>query len=759
MRRMSIALGVLCVLWWCVPCPPLLNGIPFSQAVFDRHQQLLRLTLAADEQYRLPIASTQVAPALLESILRKEDQYYFWHPGVNPYALLRGAWRLLRGEARSGGSTLTMQVARMRLHLHTRSFAGKLRQIFWALCYERHYRKSEILTAYLTLAPFGRNIEGVAAASEIYFAKSAASLSVPEAIALAVIPQHPARRVLPSREHLLDAYLQKHPDQRAHRSLFLLPLRIRTPAELPFAAPHFVNSVLSRHAHTAQLVTTLDLELQRMSERTLHAYVQQHAPQGIRNAAALLLNWRTMEIEAAVGSADFFDASIDGQVNGFRARRSPGSTLKPFVYALALDQGLINSETMLKDSPANFGGYDPENFDREFFGPISAELALTLSRNVPAVTLASQLHQPSLYGFLQQTHIRKLRSESFYGLSSALGGTEVTMEELVQLYAALARGGQWARARSLLTARPVRGERVLSPEAAFIVHDMLRRVPPPDGYTRLSPTTAPLDLAWKTGTSFAFRDAWSVGIVGPYILAIWIGNFNSRSDPVFVGRRIAAPLFFHIVQQLQPRLHDSIATETTPSLNLQRVPVCAVSGDLPGPDCPATKPAWFIPGRSPIRTCAIHRRITLNPATGRRACASSGETSNAQSAVYEFWPSDVLALFKLAGVPRATPPPFDADCDLTAQATHGAAPRIITPQANVTYALRVHHDESRRIAFKAISDADVHELYWFVNEQLIGKTPRNNTLFWDARPGDFHVRVVDDNGRAVEQPLQVQLVE
>ncbi len=435
---------------------------PSSVAVYDSRGHLLRLTLASDERYRLWVPLNAMSPQLVDAVLLREDRWYYWHPGFNPYGLARGAFvTYVRHGTKQGGSTITMQLARLLWPLNTRTPLGKLEQIARAIQLELFYSKHDILEAYLNYAPYGRNVEGVGAASLAYFGKPASALTLPEALTLAVIPQDPVgqlktgtpgstagllnRRLTHSRDRLYARWLRVHPEDANLKPLFALPMTMRPLSALPFEAPHAVEQVLAsaRIAGGAgpRVTTTLDLDLQHILERQIAGYVARNGSTGIRNAAAILVDTRDMGVKAMVGSADYFDASIQGQVNGTLARRSPGSTLKPLIYALGFDQGVLHPQTVLRDVPTAFGPYTPENFDGRFLGPITATDALNRSRNIPAVWVASQLHSPDLYGFLQGAGIGHLASEQHYGLALVLGGGEVTPQELAGLYAMLANRG------------------------------------------------------------------------------------------------------------------------------------------------------------------------------------------------------------------------------------------------------------------------------------------------------------------------------
>ena len=467
---------------------------------------------------------------------------------------------------------------------------------------------------------------------------------------------------------------------------------------------------------------------------------------GVRNATALLVDSRSMAVKALVGSADYFDASIDGQVNGVQGKRSPGSTLKPFIYALAMDQGLIHTRSVLKDAPTAFGVYAPENFDGGFVGPVSAHDALIASRNVPAVTLSSRLAQPNLYQFLRSAGVSRMASEQHYGLALALGGGEVTLEELAGLYAMLANQGQYVPVHELADAAVPPPVRLLSPEAAFMVLSILRDNPRPDGLINARP-----QVAWKTGTSWGFRDAWTAGIVGPYVLIVWVGNFDGSSNPALVGGQIAAPLFFRIVDCLRasaPRLAEPVLR---PPPELARVEVCAASGDLPNADCPHRTFAWYMPGKSPIRVSTVHRRIAIDTRTGQRACADT-PARFVRDEVFEFWPSDIQKLFAQSGMPRRRPPA--EHCPGDAVATSAVIPAITAPVSGATYQLRQAGAQSLQL--NATAGPDVTALYWFADGAFLGTSRPSVALSWaPSHTGEFSVSVVDDHGASATRRVRV----
>ncbi len=756
----AVSLCLLTVRLW--PRPALESQVPLSRMVLAQDGELLRLTLAEDGQYRVWVGLDDVAPAMVEALLLKEDRAFHYHPGVNPVALTRAAFATyLGGGMRQGGSTLTMQLARRLYGLDTRRISGKLRQIALALWLEARYGKRDILEAYLNLAPMGGNIEGVETASRIYFGKTAAQLSLSEALALAVIPQKPnvrgrfGRDLQQARLALLSQWREARPDDARGAIALELPVQAAPRREIAFRAPHASEQLLA--AYDGQVLeTTLSLPLQTVLERQIRRFVRERYGGGVRNAAAILVDTRTDEVKALVGSADYFSRAISGQVNGVRAQRSPGSTLKPFLYGLALDAGLIHPLSIVRDAPTAFGAFQPENHDGSFAGPITAQQALVRSRNVPAVWLAQQLRNPSLHGLLRRAGVRNLRDEAHYGLALALGGGEISPEELARLYLMLAGEGRLKALRYLKREERQTGEALLSPQAAFMVRDMLRHNPRPDG---LPPDARGRNwrVAWKTGTSWGYHDAWSAGIAGPYVLVVRVGNFDGRGNPAFVGQKAAAPLFFRIADALRAaRPQDADPADPPPS-GLRAVQVCRASGELPNRWCPETRSAWFIPGVSPIRVSTLHRPVMVDADTGKALCPPY-DLARAREEIHEFWPSDLQELFRQAGLPRRAPPELPRACAGSLDGARGAPPRILSPLSEGSYSLRISQPQAG-LELVAAAEGDARRLFWFAGATLIGESAAQTPLHWrPERAGDVELRVSDDRGRTAVRRVRVEFV-
>lgn len=746
-----------------IPNPVLSSLVPHSTAIYAADGTLLRLTLASDAQYQLWVPLKDINPNTTEAVKLYEDRYFDWHFGVNPAALLRGMVRTYSGSGRQGASTITMQLARGLYGIDSRSISGKIKQIFAALWLECRYSKHDILEAYLNIAPYGGNIKGIATASLFYFNKPASRLNLPEIMTLAVIPQNPNKRLSISnnntqlndaRKRLWNVWLEKHPQDAKYMADMSLPaqslkeVKRLTSQHLPFLAPHFTDALLAENRNHATIQTGLNIHSQATLERMIASYIETNNNLGINNISAILYDAKTMQVKALVGSADYFNAAIDGQVNGTAAKRSPGSTLKPFIYGMAMDQSLIHPASILKDEPTSFGPYSPENFDGRFIGPITATDALIRSRNVPAVSLSSKLTQPSLYDFLKNAGVSDLKRESHYGLALALGGGELTMEELVSLYAMLANHGRFAPYS--LTWSNAATFPLLSEESAYIALDMLRQNPRPDtGEPDLHKT------AWKTGTSWGFHDAWTIGVSGNNVLAVWVGNFDGKANPAFIGIKTAAPLFFQILDSLrhQRLLNPKTEVDAMPPRTLTKVKVCSASGDLPNQYCKNLTETWFIPGKSPIKISTLHRPVYFDNVTNEVACSAG---TNTRQEIIEFWNSDMLRLFREAGMPRRVPPALPAECSNGNNQVIDDKPLITSPLRGVTYTIRLSKPET--IALKA-SHGGQGAIYWFADNGFIAKGKAGAGVAWTPqKAGHYVMRAVDEAGRSDSREVVVEFI-
>lgn len=745
------AIAIACLIF--SPKPPLLEGVNFGGMVLDSRGGMLKLGLAPDEKYRIRIKLDDVAPEAIHSLVQYEDKYFYQHPGVNPLSMLRALVRSAGRVKCPGASTITMQVARLRYNLKTSSLGGKLIQIWHALVLERHYSKQEILEAYFNLAPYGGNIEGIEAAARIYFNKSACQLTDSEAHALTVVPQNPAaRNPAFGRDFNKACFMLEHiiGQMDAEPQFMGASLNVRKPCNLPFFAPH-VSLELLRSSATTKINTGIERDLQVLLEKSLRNFTARGKRFGIENAAAILVDTRTMNVAALAGSADFFNKTISGQIDGSNARRSPGSTLKPFIYALALEQGIIHPMTILPDSPRSWGGYDPENFDRNFRGPLPAHEALKGSRNLPAIYLTEQIAYPGLYGFLKKAGINLAHGPEYYGLALALGGAEVTMRELASLYAMLANRGLWQPLRLDMNTKILKPQRMLSPEAAWLALWMLDRQE-----TCVSSRGRQIPLYCKTGTSNGLRDAWTAGIVGHYVLVVWAGNFDNRSNPYLVGAKTALPLFQEIANALGSMRNLNDILEDKSGLNLEDANFCISTGDFDNGHCGAVAAAKYIPGVSPIKDSGILRPILVDRKSGKRACEHvPGAT---EEVWWEFWPTEMRNIFARAGINKPEVPEWLPWCENERQVVSGKGkmPRIILPKKNVVYKRRLNNDDFK-LPLQASADPDAGIIHWYADSAYLGKTLPGEILFWRPdRGGKIEILAVDNAGRSGKQLCNIE---
>jgi penicillin-binding protein 1C len=558
--------------------PPLPRSRDTSSLVVARDGTPLRAFADAQGVWRYPATPEQVSPLYLQALLNYEDRWFWRHPGVNPWALLRASAQWL-GQRRivSGGSTLTMQVARI-LDPHSRTPWGKLKQLLRAVQLEVHLDKRQILTLYLERAPYGGTIEGVEAASWAYLGKPAAQLSHAEAALLAVLPQSPSR-LRPDRhperaQAARDKVLMRMASlgvwtQETAQDAQVEPVVARS-LQPPLHAALLAQRLRSAQPRAARIESTVDIGLQRTLEERVSAYFSQLPER--TSAALLVVDNASMEARAYVGSIAFGDKARLGHVDMVQAWRSPGSTLKPFLYAMALDDGLIHSESLLVDAPQSFGGYRPGNFDASFNGPVSAASALRLSLNVPAVDLLDRVGSARFAARMAHAGVGlRFPHGTQPNLALILGGTGTRLEELVGAFAAFNREGIAGRVRYTAD-EPLVERRLVSPGAAWIVGETLKSNPRPGYGTGTFDVATRPAVAWKTGTSYGYRDAWALGSTRRYTVGVWVGRPDGTPLPGQYGAITALPLMFEVIDSL-PRSIGDTAPRTAPA-SVEPVAIC-----------------------------------------------------------------------------------------------------------------------------------------------------------------------------------------
>ncbi len=734
---------------------------PAATRVLDRDGKPLRYFLAADGMWRFPLSLDEISPDLTAALVDSEDRHFFLHPGINPFSVLRALWINVRhGRIVSGASTIPMQVARLA-DPRPRTMGAKIIEALRALQLCWHLPKEKILQCYVNLAPFGSNVVGVGAAAWHYFGKDPTTLSLGEIALLSVLPRSPTRynplrnpgRAREVRDRVLDRFAAHGTfDPARIAESKTRPLLVRR-AGVPQGAPHFSRWVRSRLPETPVIRSSLDRRSQKIIEDLLAGRMEDLRRQAIGNAAAVVLDIKSREILAYAGSADFWDEAGQGQVDNALSRRSPGSTLKPFLYALAFDQGHLVPGSMLLDVPTDFAGYVPENYGQNFQGLVSASTALATSLNVPAARLLTRCGLVPFHELLRRGGLSTLeKPASHYGLSMALGGCEVRLLELTNLYAALADAGAYKSVRPLAGPPPGLDPdiRLFSPEASAMVLGILATTRRPDLPDSWEFTLAAPKVAWKTGTSFGHRDAWAVGISRDLAIGVWVGNPDGSQCANISGARHAGPLLFDLFRALSP---GTTGLPSFPTPALQRVQLCAVSGDRPGPQCPTTT-STAIAGVSTLPVCSMHRQIFVNPDTGLRLhgdCLLSHK-SRMQTALV--WPAELVAFRRAQGTNLTGLPPIDPSC---LDVPEEGGPVILSPSATTPYHVRTDAlPEFQRLSLSAAGAAGASAHYWYVDGRHVGRTAPETPCFIPLQSGVHEVIVTDDQGRSARSTFTVR---
>lgn len=744
---------------WLFPLPvEKLHPTP-STVILDKNGELLRAFLSPDEMWRIRVAREEISPTLKKAVIAYEDKYFYWHFGINPVAVARAAVANLRaGRVVQGGSTITMQVARL-MAPKKRTIGNKLVEAFRALQLEWRYSKEEILTLYFNLAPYGGNIVGVGAASYFYFNKSADQLSLGESALLAAIPNSPnlyrpdlnSQAAKNAREKILGILREQNQITSLQYTEAFFETLPQQRFDLPLQAPHLSDKLTQWYPQNERLETTIDANVQRLANNILQTHLQPLRAHGINNGAVVVIENNSQDVLALIGSTDFFDKQNDGQVNGAMAPRSPGSALKPFIYALGFEHGLISPQSLLYDVPIEYSGFKPVNYDNQYHGAVTVEDALIRSLNVPAVNLYAQLGEIGIYGFLKEAGVTTLpKPREYYGLSLILGGCEVTLLELTNLYAGLANRGSFRPYRLLTTHDQIEGKKLLSPGSCFILTEILSQLRRPELPAVWDATISTPTVAWKTGTSYGHRDAWSIGYTPRYTIGVWAGNFDGKGVPGLVGAEVAAPILFALFNALEKPTDGNWFIQPA---GVERRQVCSVSGMPLGEFCASTRDELYLPTISPHQTCTIHQRILVDKKTRQRLCSHCRSGRTSYEKIVEQWPAEIATWLGRNGYPIQRIPEHYTQCSKVAA---GEGPVIRSPVANAEYKLRPGVAVKYQ---KILLDASVSNrsklIYWFLNGRLLFSGDPREKVFMKPRRGRHTLVCIDDEGRSTEVKIRI----
>lgn len=720
--------------------------------VLDRKGEVLRFFLAPDGSRSIPVALNEISPVLVKTLISSEDRWFRYHPGVNPVAIIRAAFsNFSAGEVVSGASTIPMQIVRL-CEPRPRTMRSKMIEAFRALQLRLHFSSDRLLEAYLNRLPYGGNIVGVEAASRFYFGHSSKTLSLAEAALLTTIPRGPAfydplkhpEQSLEGRNHVMDQLGERGtftPDQVRRNKKEPLPRKLII---FPLIAPQYTDMVRNIFGLQPVIKTGIDSALQKEAKSAVKDYVLRIRPEGMDNAACIIMHIPSRKIRALVGSADYFESGYGGAINLTNIVRSPGSTLKPFLYALAIDKGLVAPRSFINDIPTDYSGYDPENYDHKFRGRVEVREALAKSLNIPAVRLLAKTGVESFLEKLREGGMTTLdKTATKYGLPLALGGCGAKLTELVNLYASLADYGNY---------RPInfgRGKNksdnkvsIFSPEASWMVLHMLSSVTRPEMNDTWKLTRDMPEAAWKTGTSFGHRDAWAIGISGEYVVGVWVGNPDGRPCKGISGARHAGPLLFKLLRLCAPggRLPEKPAGAA-----IIPIKVCAHSHELPGPFCTETIEMNIIPGKTKMKPCSLCRQVLVDPKSGFMISGKCLKNKKLEKKIVRTLPPDLSRWRAEQGLEVDQMPPSAPDCN---SIPAGPAPRIVSPSPGTPYILRSDTpNKYQKIALRADAGSDSGELYWYLDGRLIAHGRYNKRLFATIKAGKHRMAVSDSLGR------------
>jgi len=766
-RLLCAAFACVLLLWladrlWPLPMP----ADDLARVVLAEDGTPLWRFADAEGVWRYPVTLDQVSPYYLEALLTYEDRWFYRHPGVNPLALGRAAWQnLTGGRVLSGGSTLSMQVARL-LDPHSRTLPGKLRQVWRTAQLEWHLSKRQILELYLNRAPFGGTLQGVAAASWAYLGKSPLQLTPAEAALLAVLPQAPSRlrpdrhpeRARLARDKVLQRLgeYQVWPQQRiaeAQEEPLLL-----APRQEPALAPLLARR-LNRADSPPLIHTTLDAALQRRLEDLLLGW-RARLPERT-SAAILVVESQTMAVRAYLGSVDLGDERRFGHVDMITALRSPGSTLKPFLYGMAMDDGLIHSESLLQDVPRRYGDYRPGNFSMGFSGPVAASSALALSLNLPAVQLLEAYGPKRFAAQMRMGGMPlSLPTAAEPNLSLILGGAGSRLEDLVSGYSAFARDGMSAPLR-LQPDAPLVERRLLSPGSAWIIRRILSGQARPDRDPHAELVQRP-QLAWKTGTSYGFRDAWSIGVGPRYLIGIWIGRPDGTPVPGQFGLASAAPLMLQVHDVLSNRDSQRGIAAPVPAVpgNVGVAAICWPLGQpmaRTDPNCRRQRFAWTLDNTTPPTLLAqdqplgvgLLEKVWVN-ARGLRvdaACAGAAPRDIA------LWPAPLDPWLPRLERRDARLPAIDPSCP--PQVPASAAPlSVVGIRPGDQLRRPATSRDALHLSVSALGGEG--QRWWFLNGAPLGETTAQAALAVNLEEvGRYELSVLDASGQTARVEFQV----
>ncbi|MBE0639438.1 MAG: penicillin-binding protein 1C [Bacteroidales bacterium] len=751
--------------------PPYRFNQPMSTVVLDCNGQLLGAQIAADGQWRFP-ASDDVPEKFKTCLLQFEDQYFYRHPGFNPLALARAAFQnVMAGKIVSGGSTITMQVIRLSRKGKSRNVRQKVIEIFLSVYSEVRFTKERNLRQYASSAPFGGNIVGLEAAAWRYFGRSPENLSWAEAACLAVLPNapaliHPGRNrdaLVQKRNNLLGKLLRKGIIDQITYELAIEEAIPEKPQPLPAGAMHLVSRMNLNEAGQ-QITTTIDLDLQTKVSQVVDRHHHMLAGNRIFNAAVLVLKVTSGEVVAYVGNTKpTFPGDHANQVDIIQRPRSSGSLLKPFLFAAMLSEGEVLPTALVADIPTTISSFTPKNFEVTYDGAVPAREALIRSLNIPAVRMLSSYGQSRFWGVLQEAGFSTIdRPAEHYGLSLILGGAEVTLWDACAAYQAMAKkllefDGQHHLQRNPITS-PILVKDEISPvvidlktldEAAiFLTLDAMKSVRRPDAEAGWESFLNSHSIAWKTGTSFGFRDAWAVGVTPDYVIGVWVGNADGEGRPGLIGVFTAAPLMFDVFSLLP----NSGKWFNPPYDKMEHISVCRQSGMRPSPHCDETDSIWVNQAGLNTTPCPYHKPIHLDDEEKYRVTADCYPPGKIVTRSWFELPPAMAWYYKsknpfYRSLPAWLPGCQPADENPMQLVWPDKPSKILVP--------RELDGKMGEVIFEMVHSQPTAEIFWYLNNEFLGTTRNIHKKGIQPPPGHHQLVLMDENGNIFTQAFEI----
>ena len=750
---------------------PINTELQYASIIEAKDGTVLHAYLTRDQQWRMNTRLDEITPELKKAIVFKEDKHFYRHTGINPLAIGRAIVNnIFHLKRTSGASTITMQVARM-LDPKPRTYINKCVEMFRALQLEGHYKKDEILQLYLNIVPYGSNIQGVKAASILYFYKTPDQLSLAEITALSIIPNRPNSLIVGKDNKLIVTERNKWLNRFKAEHLFadnviqdalqepLTAYRHNAPGEVA----QFAWRMRCKYPGHAEIRSTLDIKLQQKAENIVTNYVNQLKLRNINNTSVLVVDNRTHEVLVYVGSSDFNDKYHHGQVDGVCALRSPGSTLKPLLYGVSFDRGLITPKTVIADVPINIKGYTPENYDKFFRGNVTAEFALQNSLNIPAVKLLNEngvdnfVQRLSGAGFMSVWQKRRKM-----GLSIILGGCGVRLDELTAMYTAFANNGQylplkyalpdsqWVGRKKILSPVAEQGVAILSPSADYMLTQILCELRRPDLPNLYDEAHGIPKIAWKTGTSYGRKDAWSIGYNKRYTIGVWMGNFSGQGVPDLSGATIATPLLFQLFNAIDYNASNEWL-EAPKELAFRFV--CPKTGKPVNDFCHDQVMDYYIPGVSGNDKCDHMKELWLSAKEDYCYCTSCLPPSGYKTKLFENTSPDLAVYYDASHIAYRKMPPHNPACNRTFD---GFAPVINSLTNNMTYI--IVDKEQQKLQLSCLTAGDVQKVYWYINDKFYSASNAGEKLFFKPSSPDLKISCTDDKGRNVNVAIKVKFI-